>query len=138
MHITQTLTIDESELSERFTRASGPGGQHVNKAATAVRLRFNAAQSDSLPADVRQRLLSLRDPNMTHDGEIIIFAGRHRSQARNRADARNRLASLVARAARPPKKRRPTRVPRRVKQRRLDNKKKQGRAKQRRKKPPVE
>lgn len=138
MHITGTLYIDEGELSERFTRASGPGGQHVNKAATAVQLRFDAAHSGSLPAGVRSRLLAMSDPHITSEGMVVIFAGRYRSQARNRDDARARLARLVARAARPPKKRRPTRVPPRVRQRRLDNKKKLGRKKQLRRHPPTE
>lgn len=138
MQITESLHISENELSERFTRASGPGGQHVNKAATAVRLRFDAAHSASLPDDVRQRLLTMRDPNISADGEIMIFAQRHRSQASNRTEARERLARLVAKAVQPPRKRRATRVPRRVKKRRLDNKKKRGRTKQLRKRPPTD
>lgn len=135
MQINRHLTIDEAELSERFVRASGPGGQHVNKVATAVQLRFDAARSTSLPEAVRNRLLALRDPRISADGVIVITAQRFRSQARNRADARERLANLIARAARPAKKRRPTRPPRRVNEQRLDRKKQQGRAKQLRKPP---
>lgn len=138
MHIDRQLYIDESELSERFTAACGPGGQHVNKAATAVQLRFDAAHSHSLPDSVRARLLALRDAHVTAYGTVVIFAGRYRSQARNRADARARLARLIARAARPPKRRRPTRVPASARKRRLDNKKKLGRTKQLRKRPPPE
>lgn len=136
MQIMPHLHIDEQELKERFTRASGPGGQHVNKTATAVQLRFDAAHSSSLPAEIRTRLLALNDPHVTVDGQVIIFADRYRSQARNRADARERLATLVARAAQRPKKRRRTRVPRRAKRRRLDNKKHAGRTKRLRKRPP--
>lgn len=138
MHITGQLHIAENELSERFIHASGPGGQHVNKTATAVQLRFDAAHSSSLPAAVRSRLLTLPDAHITAQGVIVINASRHRSQARNRADARERLAALVARAAQPRKKRRPTRAPRRVNKRRLETKKKQGRRKNLRKRPPVD
>lgn len=132
------LPIEESELEERFVRASGPGGQHVNKAATAVQLRFNAAHSPSLPQAVRDRLLAVRDPRITTDGIVIIFADRFRSQARNRADARERLAELIALAARPVTKRRPTRLSARKKQRRLNSKTKHGRAKTLRKPPSLE
>jgi|SRR5699024_3526603 len=135
MQVTTQLHINEQELEERFTHASGPGGQHVNKAATAVQLRFDAAHSASLPAAVRARLLALADPHITADGQVIIVADRYRSQARNRADARERLTALLAQAARPAKKRRPTRVPHRAKKRRLDNKKHQSRAKRLRKRP---
>lgn len=136
MQITEQLHIDEAELSERFTRAGGPGGQHVNTTATAVQLRFDAAHSRSLPDAVRSRLLQLRDPSITADGVVLVLSQRHRSQARNRAAARARLAELVKRAARPPKKRRRTRVPRGSKKRRLENKKKHGRTKHLRKRPP--
>lgn len=138
MYITRKLHIDESELQVRFIRASGPGGQHVNKAATAVQLRFDAAQSPSLPDDVRQRLLAMRTPNMTDGGVVRIHADKYRSQARNRENARKRLADLVSRAARSPAKRRPTRVPRRAKRQRLNNKKKRSYTKQLRGKPPLE
>jgi len=138
MRIDSRLHIDESELSERFVRASGPGGQHVNKAATAVQLRFDAAHSPSLPDSVRQRLLTLSDPRITTTGEIVIFADRHRSQARNRQEARERLAAVLARATRPAKRRRPTRVPRSAKKRRLENKKRRSRRKQLRKPPPTD
>lgn len=136
MQINRHLSIDEAELSERFVRASGPGGQHVNKVATAVQLRFDAAHSASLPDAVRDRLLTLRDPRMSADGVVVITAQRFRSQARNRTDARERLAHLIVRAARPAKKRRPTRAPRRVNEQRLNHKKQHSRAKQLRKPPP--
>lgn len=135
MRINSNLHIDETELSEQFVRASGPGGQNVNKVATAVQLRFDARHSASLPEPVRARLLAMRDPRITDDGTVLITARRFRSQARNRADARERLARLIARAAQPPKKRRPTRPPRRVNEQRLQHKKQHSRAKQLRKPP---
>ncbi|HLQ86373.1 MAG TPA: alternative ribosome rescue aminoacyl-tRNA hydrolase ArfB [Salinisphaeraceae bacterium] len=138
MYINKHLQLDERELEERFVRASGPGGQHVNTAATAVQLRFDAARSASLSAAVRARLLAMPDPHITADGVIVIFAQRYRSQASNRRDARARLARLLTKAARAPARRRPTRVPRRAKMRRLENKKRRGRKKQLRKKPPLE
>lgn len=136
MQITRHLHIDEAELSEQFVRASGPGGQNVNKVATAVQLRFDARNSASLPDNVRERLLAMRDPRITQDGTVLITAKRFRSQARNRADARERLTRLLARAARPAKKRRPTRPPARVNEKRLQRKKQQSRTKQLRKSPP--
>ncbi len=138
MRINPGLNIEESELEERFVRASGPGGQHVNKTATAVQLRFDAARSPSLPQTVRDRLMALRDPRITAGGVIIIFADRHRSQARNRADARERLADLIAHAAQPIKKRRPTRPSLGAKRRRLNSKTKHGRAKSLRKRPSLD
>lgn len=135
MQINANLDIAEAELSEQFVRASGPGGQNVNKVATAVQLRFDARHSASLPDAVRNRLLAIRDPRITDDGIVLITAKRFRSQARNRADARQRLARLVARAARPPKKRQPTQPPARVNEKRLQHKKQQGQTKQLRKPP---
>jgi ribosome-associated protein len=107
--IGEGLSLDERELEERFILASGPGGQNVNKVASAVQLRFDARRSPSLPADVRARLERLAGGRLTGDGVIVITAARFASQERNRADARARLAELIRRAAVPPKVRRPTR-----------------------------
>jgi len=135
MQITPELYIDEAELSERFVHASGPGGQNVNKVATTVQLRFDARHSPSLPDGVRARLLALRDPRISDGGIVLVTARRFRSQARNREDARARLAQLLAKAARPPRQRRTTRPPPRVNEQRLQHKKQHGRTKNLRKPP---
>ena len=108
MKITDTLVIEESEIEERFTRASGPGGQHVNKTESAVQLRFDVTAS-SLDAAVKRRLVRLAGSRMTKDGALIIRAENQRSQERNRAEARERLRSLIERALTPPKPRKKAR-----------------------------
>ncbi|MGB3579510.1 MAG: alternative ribosome rescue aminoacyl-tRNA hydrolase ArfB [Roseiarcus sp.] len=120
------LLIDESEIVESFVRASGPGGQNVNKVASAVELRFDARRSPSLPNDVAVRLIKLAGARATHDGVIIIFAQKFASQPRNRDDARARLAALLAKAQERPKLRRATRPTPASRARRLDEKTRRG------------
>ena len=123
IHITRTIALNEAELAESFVRASGPGGQNVNKASTAVQLKFNAVASPSLPDDVRARLLVLAGARASSDGVITITAQRFRLQSRNRADALEKLVELIRAACHKPKPRRATRPSRASKERRLDNKK---------------
>jgi len=124
--ITDTISLSEDELEERFVRSPGPGGQHVNKVETAVQLRFDAANSPNLPPEVFARLRGIAGRRMTRDGVVVIAANRYRSQERNRQDARDRLVALLRDAATPPKTRRPTRTPPASKRRRLEAKKKRG------------
>src|SRR5581483_4901806 len=124
--VTDTISINESELSESFVRASGPGGQNVNKVSSAVQLRFDARRSPSLPNDVALRLMRLAGKRLTKEGVIVIVAQRHRDQARNRQEARERLFELIRQAAVKPKPRRKTRVPKAARQQRLVGKKRRG------------
>lgn len=126
VEITATIAIDQSELEESFIRASGPGGQHVNKTSSAVQLRFDARRSPSLPDDVAARLMRLAGDRLTRDGVIVITAQEHRSQQRNREAALARLIDLIRRAAERPVRRRPTRPTLASKRRRLDTKKTRG------------
>ena len=123
IRITDQISIDESELTETFVRASGPGGQNVNKLATAVQLRFDVRHSPSLPADVRARVAVLAGRRLTQDGVLVIIAQRHRTQERNREDARERLVELIRQAAVPPKRRRLTRPTAASHERRIESKK---------------
>jgi ribosome-associated protein len=126
MHISASINIPESELIERFTRADGPGGQHVNRTESAVELRFDVARSSALPNAVRARLLARRDRRLSDEGVLVIQARRFRDQPRNREDARARLAVIVRGALAPPKKRLATRPTRASKERRLAGKKQRG------------
>jgi ribosome-associated protein len=136
LRITEAIAIDEAELEERFVQASGPGGQNVNKVATAVQLRFDVAASPGLPEPVKQRLKTLAGRRLTSDGVLVIDARRFRTQERNRADARERLADLIRRAAIPIQKRIPTRPTIASKRRRLDAKKIRSTTKRTRARPP--
>lgn len=122
LRVTAQIVIGENELDERFIQASGPGGQNVNKVATAVQLRFDVAHSPSLPEAVRERLIALSGRRLTQDGVLVLIARRHRTQERNRADARERLAELIRQASVAPRPRRPTRPTLASKRRRLDAK----------------
>jgi ribosome-associated protein len=127
--ITPTLTIEDAELQERFVRASGPGGQNVNKVSTAVQLRFDADRSPALTDEVRQRLRSLAGSRMTDEGVLVIDAREHRTQGQNREEARARLTDLIRRALVRPKRRRKTKPGAAAKERRLDTKKRRSETK---------
>jgi ribosome-associated protein len=133
IRITETIGLDEGEVREKFIRSSGPGGQNVNKVATAVELRFDVRRSRSLPGEVRERLIRLAGKQVTRDGVLIIEAGRFRTQEQNRRDARERLIRWVRKAALPPKTRRKTRPSGKSVERRLEAKHLQSEIKRRRK-----
>jgi ribosome-associated protein len=129
LKITDQISVDDRELEERFVRASGPGGQNVNKVSTAVELRFDVERSASLPEGVRVRLRRLAGRRLSDEGILVMRADRFRTQERNREDARERLAELIRQATIAPKRRVPTRPSRASKERRRDDKKKRGRVK---------
>jgi ribosome-associated protein len=129
IEVTPILAIAESEVHISFVQASGPGGQNVNKVATAVQLRFDVAHSPSLPEDVRQRLIRLAGKRLTADGVLLIDARQFRTQERNRQDAQDRLVSLIREATKAPKPRRKTRLSRAAKRRRLEDKRRRGQTK---------
>ena len=133
--INDRLAIDDSEIDERFVRASGPGGQNVNKVATAVQLRFDVEHSPSLADEVRHRLRALAGSRMTDEGVLVIDARTFRTQSQNREDARERLVDLIRHALVRPKRRRRTRPTKASKERRLDTKKQRGTTKRLRKPP---
>lgn len=130
LDVSHNVKIPDSELSESFVRASGPGGQNVNKVASAVELRFDVANSPSLPEALRMRLLARKDRRLTADGVLVIQASRLRDQARNREDARERLVDIIRAAMYVPKKRVATKPTRASKERRIQSKKKRGQNKQ--------
>jgi ribosome-associated protein len=138
IEISPTLSLDDSEVTLDFVRSSGPGGQNVNKVATAVQLRFNLRSSPSLPADVKERLVKLAGSRMTDEGFLLIEAKRYRTQEQNRADAILRLAALIQKSLTAPKKRRATRPTLASKTERLQSKKRRGEVKKLRRSPPNE
>ena len=125
IRITDSISIDEQELAERFVRASGPGGQNVNKVASAVELRFDVRAS-TLPRDVQDRLISMAGRRMTDEGVLVIDSREHRTQAQNREAARARFVALLQHAARRPKTRRPTKPSAGARERRIQSKKRRG------------
>lgn len=132
IRITRNIAIDEKEIRLRFVTAAGPGGQNVNKVATAVQLRFDARESSSLPEEVRKRLLHMADRRITGRGVVVITARRYRTQERNRRDALDRLAALLRKAAARPKPRRKTKPTPASRARRLEDKRRRGESKRRR------
>ena len=129
IRVNTQIELDEREIQEDFVRASGPGGQNVNKVSTAVQLRFDVARSPSLPDPVRARLIALAGRRLTQDGMLILSAERYRSQRRNRDDALERLVELIREACEVDKPRRPTRPTLASKKRRLDSKQRRGETK---------
>ncbi len=138
IEITDRIAIDPSEIEESFVRGSGPGGQNVNKVATAVQLRFDLRHTPSLPEDVRARAERLAGRRLTKEGVIVITAARFRTQERNRADALARLTGLLKRAAQPPAIRKATRPTQGSKRRRLEGKTRRGAIKKLRRAKPDE
>jgi ribosome-associated protein len=126
IRINARIAIEDREVDESFVRASGPGGQNVNKLSTAVQLRFDVRGSPSLPGDVKARLERLAGTRLTRDGVLVIIAQQHRTQARNREDALDRLIDLIRRAAIAPTPRRPTKPTKASRERRIESKKRRG------------
>ena len=138
LRVTSQIAIDEGELEESFIRASGPGGQNVNKLASAVQLRFDVRGSPSLSEDVRARLERLAGRRLTREGVLVITAQRHRTQERNRQDARERLIELIRNAATPPAPRRPTKPTKASRERRIQSKKRRAAIKSLRRERPAQ
>lgn len=129
IRVTDSIALDDGEIDESFVRAAGPGGQNVNKLATAVQLRFDVRHSPSLPPEVRARLERLAGRRLTTEGVLVITAQRHRTQERNREDARERLVELIRRAAVPPVPRRPTKPTHASRKHRLESKQRRAKIK---------